>query len=239
MVDLASRLLRKPRPYARSSPGDDYCPTAGPSAQRWPPPAAVSGGTHQHAGVTRTRVRSPGVDVADRCGFCDSASGPLTRIEGLFPVLICPVCLARRARGRGPDPELTDGELRAGLDPLPTWALAQKAAAFSGLLQEGVAYPQLASLWRFTFNGPRELDVRAAGCLDPLHPLYVLVLVAHASGPPVEPFLRPLCGVIGGCILQGCVGEIGAGEDSPVQACTRQVRSHQLCFASWRCAPYS
>jgi hypothetical protein len=69
------------------------------------------------------------VDVADRCGFCDSASGPLTRIEGLFPVLMCPVCLARRARGRGPDPELIDGELRAGLDLLPTWALAQKAAA--------------------------------------------------------------------------------------------------------------
>jgi hypothetical protein len=30
---------------------------------------------------------------------------------------------------RGPYPDLTDAELRAGLDLLPTWALAQKAAA--------------------------------------------------------------------------------------------------------------
>jgi hypothetical protein len=37
------------------------------------------------------------------------------------------VCLARRARG--PYPDLTDTELRAGLDLLPTWALQQKASA--------------------------------------------------------------------------------------------------------------
>ena len=42
---------------------------------------------------------------------------------------MCPGCLAHRARGRGPYPDLTDAELRAGLDLLPTWALAQKAAA--------------------------------------------------------------------------------------------------------------
>ena len=42
---------------------------------------------------------------------------------------MCPGCLADRARGRGPYPELTDDELRAGLDLLPTWVLAQKAAA--------------------------------------------------------------------------------------------------------------
>ena len=42
---------------------------------------------------------------------------------------MCPTCLANRARGRGPYPELTDAELRAGLDLLPTWTLAQKAAA--------------------------------------------------------------------------------------------------------------
>ena len=40
-----------------------------------------------------------------------------------------PTCLANRAGGRGPDPELTDAELRAGLELLPTWAMAQKAAA--------------------------------------------------------------------------------------------------------------
>jgi hypothetical protein len=36
---------------------------------------------------------------------------------------------AARARGRGPYPDLTDEEMRAGLDQLPTWALEQKTAA--------------------------------------------------------------------------------------------------------------
>jgi hypothetical protein len=67
--------------------------------------------------------------VLDHCGFCDDADDPFTRVEGVFTVLMCPTCLANRARGRGPYPELTDAELRAGLDLLPTWALAQKAAA--------------------------------------------------------------------------------------------------------------
>jgi hypothetical protein len=58
--------------------------------------------------------------VANRCGFCDRTSGPFTRIEGLFSVLMCPDCLARRTRGRSPYRELTDDELRAGLDLLPT-----------------------------------------------------------------------------------------------------------------------
>jgi hypothetical protein len=67
--------------------------------------------------------------VADRCGFCGGANGPFTPVRGLFTVLMCSACLAKRARGRGPYPELTDAELRAGLDLLPSWALAQKAAA--------------------------------------------------------------------------------------------------------------
>jgi hypothetical protein len=67
--------------------------------------------------------------TADRCGFCGSAETPLTRVEGVFTVLMCPACLARRARGRGLYPDLTDEELRGGLDLLPTWVLAQKATA--------------------------------------------------------------------------------------------------------------
>jgi len=67
--------------------------------------------------------------VLDRCGFCGGADGPFTRVEGAFTVLICPRCLADRAHGRGPYPDLTDAELRAGLDLLPSWVLAQKAAA--------------------------------------------------------------------------------------------------------------
>ena len=66
---------------------------------------------------------------ADRCSFCGGTQPPFTRVEGLFPVLMCPACLAKRARGRGPYPDLTDAELRAGLDLLPTWVLEQKAAA--------------------------------------------------------------------------------------------------------------
>jgi hypothetical protein len=42
---------------------------------------------------------------------------------------MCVRCLAKRARGRGPYPDLTDEEMRAGLDQQPTWALEQKAAA--------------------------------------------------------------------------------------------------------------
>jgi hypothetical protein len=44
---------------------------------------------------------------------------------------MCPACLAARARGRGPYPDITDEELRAGLNLLPTWILEQKVAAFS------------------------------------------------------------------------------------------------------------
>jgi hypothetical protein len=95
--------------------------------------------------------------AADRCGFCGSLDGPFTAVEGVFTVLMCPACLAARARGRGPYPGLTDAEMRAGLDLMPTWALEQKAAAFSGLkaLQTfGWASPR----W-FTCHGPRELCV--------------------------------------------------------------------------------
>jgi hypothetical protein len=69
--------------------------------------------------------------VADRCGFCGGAEGPLTRVEGLFTVQMCLACLARRSRGRGPYPDLSDAEMRAGLELLPTRVLQQKAAAFS------------------------------------------------------------------------------------------------------------
>jgi hypothetical protein len=58
--------------------------------------------------------------AADRCGFCGSFDGPFTRIEGMLTVLMCPTCLAARARGRGPYPDVTDAELRGGLDLLPT-----------------------------------------------------------------------------------------------------------------------
>jgi hypothetical protein len=69
--------------------------------------------------------------MADRCSFCGSTAGPFSKVEGLFTVLICADCQA--ARGRGPYPMMTRAEMQAGLDLLPTWALEQKAAAFSVL----------------------------------------------------------------------------------------------------------
>jgi hypothetical protein len=72
---------------------------------------------------------SVGEARVDRCGFCGGADGPFTPVEGLFTVLMCPACLAVRAGGRGPYPDLTDAEMRAQLDLLPTWVLEQKAAA--------------------------------------------------------------------------------------------------------------
>jgi hypothetical protein len=91
---------------------------------------------------------------ADRCGFCGSTDGPFTRVEGLFTVLMCPACLAKRARGRGPYPDLSDEEMRAGLDLLPTWVLEQKAAAnrqviavMRGRLERGSAWCRCMGRW--------------------------------------------------------------------------------------------
>jgi hypothetical protein len=67
--------------------------------------------------------------VADRCSFCGSTSGPFSKVEGLFTVLMCADCQAARGYGSGPYPVMTRAEMRTGLDQLPTWALEQKAAA--------------------------------------------------------------------------------------------------------------
>jgi hypothetical protein len=49
------------------------------------------------------------------------------------PVLMCADCQAARGHGSGPYPVMTRAQMRAGLDLLPTWALEQKASAFSVL----------------------------------------------------------------------------------------------------------
>jgi hypothetical protein len=59
----------------------------------------------------------------------DGSSRIVWMIKRMITVLMCPTCLAARARGRGPYPDLTDDEMRAGLNLMPTWALEQKAAA--------------------------------------------------------------------------------------------------------------
>jgi hypothetical protein len=72
------------------------------------------------------------------CSFCGSTSGPFANVEGLFTVLICIPCLeVRQAQpdtrlGRhdpGPYPPMTRSEMRESLALLPSWVLAQKAAA--------------------------------------------------------------------------------------------------------------
>ena len=76
--------------------------------------------------------------MADRCSFCGSTSGPFARVEGLFTVLICIPCLEIRQaqsdtrlglHGPGPYPVMTRAEMRESLELLPSWVLAQKAAA--------------------------------------------------------------------------------------------------------------
>jgi hypothetical protein len=42
-----------------------------------------------------------------------------------------PDCQAARGHGAGPYPVMTRAEMRVGLDLMATWALEQKAAAFS------------------------------------------------------------------------------------------------------------
>jgi hypothetical protein len=67
--------------------------------------------------------------MAGRCSFCESTSGPFSKVEGLFTVLMCADCQAARGHGSGPYPVMTRAQMRDGLDLMPTWALEQKASA--------------------------------------------------------------------------------------------------------------
>jgi hypothetical protein len=64
--------------------------------------------------------------MADRCSFCGSTTGRFSRLEGLFTVLMCADCQAARGHGTGPYPVMTQAEMRAGLDLLPTWAWSRR-----------------------------------------------------------------------------------------------------------------
>jgi hypothetical protein len=77
-------------------------------------------------------------DAAGHCSFCCATSGPFTKVEGLFTVLICIPCLeVRQAQpdtrlglhDPGPYPPMTRDQMRTSLELLPSWVLAQKAAA--------------------------------------------------------------------------------------------------------------
>ena len=77
-------------------------------------------------------------NAVEHCSFCGSTSGPFAKVEGLFTVLICIPCLEIRQaqsdtrlglHGSGPYPVMTRAEMRESLELLPSWVLAQKAAA--------------------------------------------------------------------------------------------------------------
>jgi hypothetical protein len=78
-------------------------------------------------------------DRAGHCSFCGAATrGPFATVQGLFTVLICIPCLeVRQAQpgthfglhDPGPFPAMTRADMRASLELLPSWVLAQKAAA--------------------------------------------------------------------------------------------------------------
>jgi hypothetical protein len=80
----------------------------------------------------------PVTDQGGHCSFCGATAGPFATVEGLFTVLICIPCLevhqaqpATRLglRDPGPYPLMTRAEMRESLALLPSWVLAQKAAA--------------------------------------------------------------------------------------------------------------
>jgi hypothetical protein len=75
---------------------------------------------------------------AGHCSFCGATSGPFAKVEGLFTVLICIPCLEVRQtqpdtrlslHDPGPYPVMTRAQMRESLELLPSWVLAQKAAA--------------------------------------------------------------------------------------------------------------
>ncbi len=77
-------------------------------------------------------------DAAEHCSFCGATHGPFTMVEGLFTVLICVSCLEVRQvqpdtrldlHDSGPYPAMTRAEMRESMALLPSWVLAQKAAA--------------------------------------------------------------------------------------------------------------
>ena len=59
-------------------------------------------------------------DAAGRCSICGSATGPFTKVEGLFTVLMCADCQATRGHGAGPYPVMTRAEMRESLELLPS-----------------------------------------------------------------------------------------------------------------------
>jgi hypothetical protein len=89
----------------------------------------VRGGYVARRRPTGHRNPAPVTDKAGHCSFCGAATGPFTKVEGLFTVLMWTDCQAARGYGAGPYPVMTRAQMRESLALLPSWALEQKAAA--------------------------------------------------------------------------------------------------------------
>jgi hypothetical protein len=86
--------------------------------------------------------------MGDACAFCGSTNGPFTKVTGLFDVLMCPGCQHDRGHRPGPYPAMTPEQMRASLDLLPTWVLAQKVGMLT-VLAEARALWRVPFWWRF------------------------------------------------------------------------------------------
>jgi hypothetical protein len=84
---------------------------------------------HRPPPATDHRGPEPVTDPAGHCSFCGSMTGPFTKVEGLFTVLMCTDCQAGRGYGAGPYPVMTRAQMRESLELLPSWVLQQKTAA--------------------------------------------------------------------------------------------------------------
>jgi hypothetical protein len=100
-------------------------------------------------------------DKAGQSSFCGATSGPFAKVERLFTVLICIPCLeVRQAQpdtrlglhDPGPYPPMTRDQLRESLELLPSWVLAQKAAAnrqvIAAMRQRLAAGEQVARMYQ-------------------------------------------------------------------------------------------
>jgi hypothetical protein len=95
-------------------------------------------------------------DAGGHCSFCGATSGPFAKVEGLFTVLICIPCLEVRQtqpdthlglHDPSPYPAMTRAQMRESLELLPSWVLAQKAAANRQAVASCVSGWRLASRW--------------------------------------------------------------------------------------------
>jgi hypothetical protein len=112
---------------------------------------------------------------AGHCSFCGAIRGPFAKVEGLFTVWICIPCLeVRQAQpgvrlglhDPGPYPPMTGAEMRESLELLPSWVLAQKAAANRQLIavmrQRLAAGEQVARMYQEPGLAWLELQAEAA-----------------------------------------------------------------------------